>query len=194
MAGRTGFRKPHTQAPGKPAKKALFITCTEATLPPAHLTRIGPDRLFELRNLGNIVPRIGANVISSDMAAIQYALHDRDLRDIIVCGHSGCTAVSFLLDSRNTTLPVAVKRWLSTANSRTACQDAIGTGAHRNLSRPQIDMAARAHLAAQVANLLKYPPVSEGRLNGGLRLHAWFYNEAGQVETAPTQHHLGSTA
>ncbi|GHB57209.1 carbonic anhydrase [Streptomyces viridiviolaceus] len=191
---RTGSRKQHTRVQSKPVKKALFITCTEATLSPAGLTRIGPDRLFELRNLGNIIPKSGANIISSDMAAIQYALHDRDLRDIIVCGHSGCTAVSFLLDRRNTSLPLAVKRWLSTANSQTACQNAAGVGARRVLSRPQIDTAARAHLAVQVANLLQYPTVAAGRKNGELRLHAWFYNEVGQVESLPTQDYLESIA
>lgn len=191
---RTGPRQQQPRTHSKPVKKALFITCTEATLSPAGLTRIGPDRLFELRNLGNIIPKSGANIISSDMAAIQYALHDHNLRDIIVCGHSGCTAVSFLLDRSNTSLPLAVKRWLSTANSQAACQKAAGAGTRKVLSRPQVDTAARAHLAVQVANLLQYPTVTRSRKSGGLRLHAWFYNELGQVESLPTQDYLESIA
>ncbi|MET9867017.1 MULTISPECIES: carbonic anhydrase [unclassified Streptomyces] len=191
-ARRTNTRQQHVR--GRNSRKALFITCTEAAFSPVTLTRIGPDRLFELRNLGNIVPKSGANIISSDVAAIQYALRDPGLRDVIICGHSGCTAVSFLIDRRNTSLPSAVKRWLTTANSRTACEDAAGTGSRGAPSRMQIDTAARAHLAVQMANLLEYPTMAERRATHALRLHAWFYNEAGQVESLPPQDYLSSIA
>ncbi|MEU6887932.1 carbonic anhydrase [Streptomyces viridosporus] len=193
-AGRATTRQQHVRSHGRRAKKALFITCTEAALSPVNLTRIGPDRLFELRNLGNIVPKSRANIISSDMAAIQYVLRDPSLRDIIICGHSGCTAVSFLVDRRNTSLPAAVRRWLATANSRAACENAAGKGVRGVLSRSQIDIAARAHLAVQMANLLEYPAMAERRATDGLRLHAWFYNEMGQVESLPSQDYLNSIA
>ncbi|MEV0225922.1 carbonic anhydrase [Streptomyces sp. NPDC050704] len=132
--------------------------------------------------------------MSSDVAAIQYALRDPELRDVIICGHSGCTAVSFLVDRRKTSLPSAAKRWLTTANSRAACEKAAGKGTRGVPGRLQIDNAARAHLTVQMANLLEYPTMAERRATHALRLHAWFYNEAGQVESLPTQDHLSPIA
>lgn len=69
-------------------KKALFIACTDANFSPTRLTGTAPERLLELRNMGNIVPKSGTAAISSETAAIQYVLSEPGLRDVILCGHS----------------------------------------------------------------------------------------------------------
>lgn len=173
----------------------MFITCTDGPFSPASLTGLAPDRLFEIRNMGHIIPKSGPNVISSEVAAIQYVLDDPNLRDVIVCGHSKCTAVACLLNRHTTAVPPSVKRWLSIARSRTACENVIGKIPSGPLSSSAWDQAARAHLAVQVEHLLEYPALARRRASGELRLRAWFYNEGGRVETLPTQFpRLTSTA
>lgn len=176
-------------------KKALFITCTDANFSPTRLTGIAPERLFELRNMGNIVPKSGTAAISSETAAIQYVLSESNLRDVILCGHSRCVAVSCLLSRHNAPVPPAVKRWLSIGRSRVACEDAMGKVPVGPLSQAAWDTASRAHLAVQLAHLLEYAELARRHADGELRIHGWFFNSRGRVETLPVPTaHLTTTA
>ena len=71
---------------------------------------------FILRNAGNIIPPYGV-VNGGEAATIEYAVGVLGVKDIIVCGHSHCGAMSGLLDqSKLDNLP-AVRSWLSLAES-----------------------------------------------------------------------------
>src|SRR5690242_9961617 len=79
-----------TAAPQRP--EALFIACSDARVSPAFLTGARPGQLFELRNVGNVVPPHRPGRPTGEAATIEYAVCVLGVTDIVVCGHSDCGA------------------------------------------------------------------------------------------------------
>lgn len=163
----------------KALPKVLFISCTEARLAPQRFVS-DPGQLFEIRNIGNIVPPHNPRIISGDVATIEYALDLPDLKDVVISGHSGCGAVAALLGQEN--VSASMRRWLVVGNSRTVSREAVGLRAGMPVDSAACDRAARAHLLAQLAHLAGYPGLEAGRSNGDLRLRALFHTQTGTTE------------
>lgn len=92
----------------------LFITCADSRVIPSLITASGPGDLFTVRNIGNLVPRHRlAPPDDSVAAAIEYATGVLGVQTITVCGHSGCGAMSALLNAEvdPDTMP-GLSRWL----------------------------------------------------------------------------------
>ncbi|WP_138902748.1 carbonic anhydrase [Streptomyces albidochromogenes] len=107
-AGDTYRRLADGQSP-----QALVISCSDSRVVPSLITGARPGELFELRNAGNIVPPRWAADASGEMATVEYALHVLGIRDIVICGHSHCGAMSALASGRDLSLLPGVDAWLS---------------------------------------------------------------------------------
>lgn len=165
----------HGQAP-----EALFITCSDSRVNPNLITQTKPGELFILRNAGNIVPPYGA-VKGGEAATIEYAVLALGVRDIIVCGHSHCGAMTGLLDPAGLVDMPAISSWLEHAEST------------RRIMRenyPHLAKASPALLHAtvqenalvQVEHLETHPVVAARLARHELHVHAWFYKiETGEV-------------
>src|SRR5215510_6253751 len=75
---------------------ALFITCSDSRINPNLITQTEPGELFILRNAGNLIPPYGL-INGGEAGTIEYAVSMLKVRDIIVCGHSHCGAMSALI-------------------------------------------------------------------------------------------------
>ena len=72
--------------------RALFIGCSDSRVVPEILTQTGLGELFVVRNIANFVPDF-EHADASVGAAIEYAVDHLEVRDVIVCGHTGCGGV-----------------------------------------------------------------------------------------------------
>src|SRR5712692_11162570 len=83
---------------------ALYIACSDSRVAINVFASTEPGDLFVVRNPGNIVSPAAPNGLSvadeSEAAAIEFAVGQLAVRDIIVCGHSSCGAMSALLQGR----------------------------------------------------------------------------------------------
>ncbi len=164
--------------------KALFITCCDSRVLPNFFTNTGPGDLFIVRNIGNLVHPYDANQeFHSTAAAIEYAINALDIKDIIVCGHSKCGAMSALytkddLDDKNF---MHVKRWI---NLGERAKSFISANAPADIDQnSKIDKTAKISAVFQLDNLMTYPTVKEKVDKGILRLHAWFYHiDSGNID------------
>ncbi|MWA14557.1 carbonic anhydrase [Streptomyces sp. BA2] len=185
LIARPTAERPHRlerTRPGENLPQTLFISCTETRIAPTRFVS-RPEQLFELRNIGNIVPPYNPKVVSGAIATIDYALSLTNLRDVVVAGHSGCGAVAVLLNQASHSVSPALRRWLVVGSSRAACQDAAGERAAGAIGKEALDRAARAHLLVQLAHLAQYPGLESGQSSGQLRLRALFH----RAESATTE-------
>ena len=99
--------------------QALFIGCSDSRVIPELFMQQGPGDLFVVRNAGNIVPPHGV-APGGVSASIEYAVAVLGVPDIVICGHSGCGAMTAILNGREQlkALP-EVSRWLNFANAAT---------------------------------------------------------------------------
>jgi len=155
---------------------ALFITCSDSRICPTLMTQSKPGDLFVLRVAGNIVPRYDTP-FGGEAATIEYAVSVLGIRDIIVCGHSFCGAMSALVECANLDHLPAVKHYLQHAEQT---RHIIETS-YSDVTDParRISLAIRENVLVQLENLRTHPCVAQGLAQGNLSLHGWVY----QIET-----------
>jgi carbonic anhydrase len=146
------------------APHTLFITCSDSRIVPALITSMDPGELFIVRNVGNIIPRCADAGASAEAAAVDFAVGVLGVKEIVVCGHSGCGAMKALLQTAKPELP-SLERWLD--NAREAGQLD---------GDPTPERAAQANALLQLEHLRTYPVVQKRLAAGTLHLHAWFYD------------------
>lgn len=156
--------------------EALFITCSDSRVVPSIITQSEPGDLFIIRNVGNIVPAYGERN-NSEAAAIEYAVGVLGVKDIIVCGHTHCGAMHFMLDASHEKMHnkeyEALHDWLRFAE-----------GARRAVAKyyagltleEQLEVCAELSVLAQIENLRSHPSVMLALTSGQLTLHAWVFD------------------
>jgi carbonic anhydrase len=160
--------------------ETLFITCSDSRIDPCMLTHTKPGDIFICRNAGNIVPAHG-EVIGGVSATIEYAVLALGVKDIILCGHSGCGAMRALLNPQSVAHMPAVSAWLRYGESaRFVVQEN-----HSHLSGADLlNTMIEQNVLAQLDNLRTHPAVSARLAKGQLNLHGWVYNiGSGEVKT-----------
>ncbi|GAA0272711.1 carbonic anhydrase CynT [Streptomyces polychromogenes] len=150
----------------------LFISCSDARVVPELITGTEPGDLFVIRTAGNLVPAYtpGADGVA---ASIEYAVAVLAVRDVVVCGHSGCGAMTALAQRQDLSAAPAVADWLRLADASVARTAADG----------DVPALVRQNVLAQLANLATHPSVARALAEGGTALHGWVYDiPTGRVE------------
>lgn len=160
----------HTQTP-----EVLFITCSDSRVDPNLITQSRPGELFIVRNVGNIIPPYNAiKDKNSVAAAIEFAVLVLKVKDIILCGHSGCGAMEALYRGKMglENMP-HLRDWLKIASP---VKDTI------SLFFPDLSGESRqkavetANILAQLKNIETYPFIAKALNNGIIHLHGWYYD------------------
>lgn len=156
----------------------LFITCSDSRVLAELITQSKPGDLFVVKNIGNIVPPASATGdTNSTAAAIEFAVDNLRVDDIVVCGHSQCGAIDALLGRT----PVSnssphLRDWLKLA---TPVLEMLKTEyKHLDDENARSTAAALENVLYGLDNLHSYPCVQERLADGSLRLHGWFFKIA----------------
>jgi carbonic anhydrase len=149
--------------------EALFIACSDSRVVPALITGAGPGQLFELRTAGNIVPVYDPERAFGEAATIEFAVETLEVKNIVVCGHSHCGAVTALVHNDPGT-PSAVQRWLADTEPHDETRDAVDLHDGNALTS-----AVQRHVLAQMDRLRGRPNVARRLEEGRLQLHGWYY-------------------
>ncbi|HIA61971.1 MAG TPA: carbonic anhydrase [Planctomycetes bacterium] len=158
---------------------ALFITCSDSRIDPNRLTDTQPGELFILRTVGNIVPPFGS-MVAGEAATIEYAVTALNIRDIIICGHSHCGAMSGLLDPESVEDMPAVKEYLEYAESSLQIVDEKHS--HLVDSEIRLKRIIEENVLLQLENLRTHPVVATALAQGDMHLYGWIYEfETGEV-------------
>ncbi|MFI5805717.1 carbonic anhydrase [Streptomyces sp. NPDC051561] len=166
---------------------ALFIGCSDARVVPELITQREPGELFVIRTAGNLVPPHGQGA-DGIAASIEYAVNALGVRDVIVCGHSACGAMTALASGTDMShLPVTAS-WLRHADASRARLDATGPEDGDRLST-----LIHHNVTTQLTNLRTHPSVARALARRELTLHGWVYDiGSGRITTVDTE--TGATA
>lgn len=154
----------------------LFISCSDARVVPELITQSDPGELFVIRTAGNLVPAYtpGADGVA---ASIEYAVAVLSVKDVIVCGHSACGAMTALTEGHDLTGAPAIADWLRHADASRARAIAPSAG------EDKVSALVRQNVAAQLTNLATHPSVARAMAEGSVRLHGWVFDiPTGTVE------------
>ena len=156
----------------------LFITCADSRVLAELITQSKPGDLFVVKNIGNIVPPSAVTgTTNSTAAAIEFAVENLKVSDIVVCGHSQCGAMNALLsDTPLTDRTPHLRDWLTLA---APVREIIRTQ-YTHITDPEHrkNVAGEENVLFALENLHSYYCVQDRLMDGSLRLHGWFFKIA----------------
>ena len=161
-------QKPHT----------LFITCADSRVFAELITQSQPGDLFVVKNIGNIVPANDiSGVANSTAAAVEFAVQDLEVSDIVICGHSQCGAMEALLNGlpEKETTP-HLHEWLELASP--VRKMLKNNYQHLTDKDACTSAAAEENVLLALENLHTYPAVLQKLKENKLHLHGWFFKIA----------------
>jgi carbonic anhydrase len=144
----------------------LFIGCSDSRINPNLITSTDPGELFIIRNVGNYIPPYELNNFYSEAAAIQFALNNLNISDIVICGHMSCGAMRAAKDIANTDkLPNKLKSWIELIRSQLTITP-----------QDEADDLAKQNILNQLQNLKTFAEVQKKLADKSLTLHGWFFD------------------
>jgi carbonic anhydrase len=98
--------------------KTLIIGCSDSRVDPAIITSANPGELFIVRNVANLVPPFekggGVHGVS---AAIEFAVVNLNVENVIVLGHRQCGGIRALMLNQSVKPNGFVEQWVRIAQN-----------------------------------------------------------------------------
>lgn len=158
--------------------RALFITCADSRVHPNLITRTEPGDLFLIRNAGNLIPPYGGS-FGGEVATVEYSVAVLGIRNIIVCGHSQCGAMTAMLKHDSLDDLPAVRKWFLNADATLK----IVRTKYPDLEGDELLLAAtEENILVQMNNLSTHPQIAARLSTGDIQMFGWYYDiGTGQV-------------
>jgi carbonic anhydrase len=170
------------------APKVMVIACSDSRVDPATIFDTSPGEMFVVRNVANLVPPFetggGRHGVS---AAVEFAVTQLEVPEIVVMGHGQCGGVNAALSRRFVGAPPGeggfIAHWIDLLDE---ARDRI---VHMHGDEAEATRALELEtVRVSLANLRSFPQVSERETGGRLRLHgAYFAIEDGRLHILDEQ-------
>lgn len=162
------------------APKTLVIGCSDSRVDPAILSSAGPGEIFVIRNVANLVPPYeiggGRHGVS---AAIEFAVVNLKVENVIVLGHRQCGGIRALMFPDETKAGGFVQSWMQVAEpARERALEFTGSADHDILWRN----CELESIRTSLDNLRTFPFVAEAIRDRGMTLLGIYFDiEKGQL-------------
>lgn len=149
--------------------KLMVIACSDSRVDPSQIFDTSPGEMFVVRNIANLVPPFerggGRHGVS---AALEFAVTQLEVPEIVVLGHGQCGGIAASLSRRFEGAPLGqggfIAHWvdlLDEARDRIVAEH--GDDAHTAMEYEAVRVS--------LANLRTFPCIAEREQAGRLRLH-----------------------
>ncbi len=154
--------------------KAMVISCCDSRVEPSAVLGSIPGDLFMVRNVANLVPPFVADSKHhGTSAALEYAITQLEIPNIIILGHAMCGGIKALIDGSvdtedNSTF---ISNWMSIAKeakNNTDCCDHDKEKFQRDVEQSSI--------LNSLKNLMTFPFIKERVEDGRLELNGWYFD------------------
>jgi carbonic anhydrase len=155
--------------------KVMVIACSDSRVDPAQIFDANPGEMFVVRNVANLVPPFevggGRHGVS---AALEFAVTQLNVEEIVVMGHGSCGGVHAALSRRFAGAEPGnggfIAHWidlLDEARDRIATEHGDGPAAIRALELETVKVS--------IANLRTFPCIPEREAAGRLRIQGAYF-------------------
>ncbi len=161
--------------------KTLVIGCSDSRVDPSLITTASPGELFVVRNVANLVPPFetggGLHGIS---AAIEFAVVNLRVENIVVLGHRQCGGIRALVTLNESTPKSFVTQWVKIAMpARQKIFKLFPSESEDSLCA----LCEREAIKVSLLNLQTFPFVQQAMKESQLRLvGAYFDLESGELQ------------
>jgi carbonic anhydrase len=152
----------------------LFIGCSDSRVVPDMITKTLPGELFVIRNIANLIPTFRQiDEYLSTTAAIEFAIKELNVENIVVCGHSNCGGCSalFFKDKIKEKLPATAK-WLELSEK---VVEQVNAQIPNGSPEAKEWLAEQINIVEQMKHLLTYPYIKEKYEKKKLNIYGWYY-------------------
>ena len=155
--------------------KVMVIACSDSRVDPAQIFDASPGEIFAVRNIANLVPPMELdNSRHGVSAALEFAVNQLEVSEIVVMGHGACGGVHAALTQQFRGAPAGrggfIDHWvdmLDEARERIVAQYGTGPEAIRALEHETVRVSLR--------NLRTFPCIPEREAAGTLTLHGAYF-------------------
>lgn len=162
----------------------MVIACSDSRVDPSTIFDASPGQMFVVRNVANLVPPFelggGRHGVS---AALEFAVTQLEVSEILVMGHGACGGCSAALSQNFKHAKPGeggfISRWIEMLDeARETVVQKHGPGLTAGAIRAMEHEAVKVSLA----NLRTFPCIQERETAGSLALHgAWFAIDEGEL-------------
>lgn len=161
----------------------LFIGCSDSRVVPSLITQTFPGELFVVRNIANLIPyyKKDSDTYLATTAAIEFAVKQMNVSNIVVCGHSNCGGCAALYQDKELKHLPHTKKWMELAHPvKKIIEEKI---AKNKISPEQRSLfTEQLNIVEQVNHLLKYSYIRKRVKEGNLNVMGWYYHiEKGEI-------------
>ena len=162
----------------------LIISCVDQRIAPADILATNPGELYVVTNVGGLVPKYSSSGVHGILAAIEHAVVDLEVENIIVFGHAKCDSIKMMMSNKFATntdgLSNSMKTWLSIASE---ARDAVKKDLSNKSAEEQQNACEHESILVSLRNLLGYPYINERLENGLLNIFGWHFDiETGDIK------------
>jgi len=155
--------------------KLMIIACSDSRVDPSIIFDTSPGQVFVVRNVANMVPPFettpGLHGVS---AALEFAVTQLEIPEIIVLGHQSCGGCAAALTQRFENKAPGeggfIADWMSLldeARGRVVAQHGQGEAAVRALEHEAVKVSMQ--------NLRTFPCIRSREKKGSLRIHGAYF-------------------
>ena len=155
--------------------KVMVIACSDSRVDPAQIFDTVPGEVFAVRNIANLVPPFelggGRHGVS---AALEFAVTQLEVSEIVILGHGACGGVHAALTQRFKGAPAGaggfIAHWvdmLDEARDRIVAAHGTGAKAVRELELETVRVS--------IANLRTFPCIPEREAAGTLAIRGAYF-------------------
>lgn len=166
----------------------LVISCADLRLSPAEILATNPGELYVLNNIGGLVPKFDTSGTHGILSAIEYAVTDLKVENIVLLGHAQCDGINMMMSDKfedSSGLSESMKAWLCVAEE---ARDAVKKQMSDKSEEEQQAACEHESLIVSMRNLMTYPYIAKRVKNDELSLIAWHFDVAnGEIKAFDNQ-------
>ncbi|UZK66916.1 carbonic anhydrase [Sphingomonas sp. M1-B02] len=155
--------------------KVMVIACSDSRVDPAQIFDTSPGEIFVVRNVANLVPPFESDGQRHGVsAALEFAVTQLEVSEIVVMGHGKCGGVHAALTQRFAGSPPGeggfIAHWvdmLDEARDRIIAEHGTGPEAVHALELETVRVS--------IANLRTFPFIPEREAAGRLKIHGAYF-------------------